>query len=120
MSEPEASGSSSFRAAFTEAQKRTERMEKLRQLHAKRTEASKLNHQEVVEEYKRNKMPANWEKKKEWAEHKLTEEEKKDKAAASGQDYERLKLLEVQADEAERWDRKKGFEKEHRPWFQWL
>jgi len=92
-------------------------MNKLRELHAKRTEASQLNHKEVVEEYKRNKMPANWEKKREWVEHKVEEEEKRDAASAEGLDYERMKLMDVQADEAERWERKRRAKKNEDPGF---
>ena len=40
-------------------------------------EARKLNHQEVVEEDKRLKLPANWEAKKARLEWELQEEEKK-------------------------------------------
>lgn len=46
------------------AQKREQRLRKFRELHLKRNEARKLNHQEVVEEDKRLKLPANWEAKK--------------------------------------------------------
>ena len=49
----------------------------------------------------------NWEKKKEWADYKLSEIEMKEKANEEGIDYDRVKLLDVQADEAERWERKK-------------
>lgn len=40
-------------------------------------EARKLNHQEVVEEDKRLKLPANWEAKKARLEWELAEDEKK-------------------------------------------
>lgn len=81
------------------------------------TEGSKLNHQEVVAEYKRSKLPANWEKKREWADHKLKEEEDREKATEMGLDYERIKLLEVQADEAEKWDKRKKAKKNEDPGF---
>ncbi|PKK19531.1 SYF2 pre-mRNA-splicing factor [Columba livia] len=70
-------------------------------------EARKLNHQEVVEEDKRLKLPANWEAKKARLEWQLQVEEKKKECAARGEDYERVKLLEISAEEAERWERKK-------------
>ncbi|KAM4541168.1 pre-mRNA-splicing factor syf2 [Fundulus diaphanus] len=89
------------------SQKREERLRKFRELHFKRNEARKLNHQEVVEEDKRLKLPANWEAKKSRLEWELTENEKKKECAARGEDYNRVKLLEVTADEAERWERKK-------------
>lgn len=59
------------------AQKREQRLRKFRELHLKRNEARKLNHQEVVEEDKRLKLPANWEAKKARLEWELQEEEKK-------------------------------------------
>lgn len=40
-------------------------------------EARKLNHQEVVEEDKRLKLPSNWEAKKSRLEWELAEDEKK-------------------------------------------
>ena len=43
---------------------REERMKRLRDLQMRRNEARKLNHQEVVEEDKRNKLPVNHEKKR--------------------------------------------------------
>nr|XP_006130529.1 pre-mRNA-splicing factor SYF2 [Pelodiscus sinensis] len=89
------------------AQKREERLRKFRELHMKRNEARKLNHQEVVEEDKRLKLPANWEAKKARLEWELKVEEKKKECAATGEDYERVKLLEISAEDAERWERKK-------------
>uniref|UniRef100_A0A8C0F7M0 Pre-mRNA-splicing factor SYF2 n=1 Tax=Bubo bubo TaxID=30461 RepID=A0A8C0F7M0_BUBBB len=70
-------------------------------------EARRLNHQEVVEEDKRLKLPANWEAKKARLEWELKVEEKKKECAARGEDYERVKLLEISAEDAERWERKK-------------
>ncbi|XP_069901835.1 pre-mRNA-splicing factor SYF2-like [Globicephala melas] len=58
------------------AQKRELRLRKFRELHLKRNEARKLNHQEVVEEDKRLKLPANWEAKKAHLEWELQEKEK--------------------------------------------
>ncbi|KAG9470299.1 pre-mRNA-splicing factor SYF2 [Eleutherodactylus coqui] len=89
------------------AQKREERLRKFRELHLKRNEARKLNHQEVVEEDKRQKLPSNWEARKARLEWELKEEERKKECVANGVDYERAKLLEISADEAERWERKK-------------
>ncbi|TFK13276.1 Pre-mRNA-splicing factor syf2 [Platysternon megacephalum] len=89
------------------AQKREERLRKFRELHMKRNEARKLNHQEVVEEDKRLKLPANWEAKKARLEWELKVEEKKKECASKGEDYERVKLLEISAEDAERWERKK-------------
>ncbi|XP_056374871.1 pre-mRNA-splicing factor SYF2 [Hyla sarda] len=89
------------------AQKREERLRKFRELHLKRNEARKLNHQEVVEEDKRQKLPSNWEARKARLEWELKEEEKKKECAANGVDYKRAKLLEISAEDAERWERKK-------------
>ncbi|XP_025712236.1 pre-mRNA-splicing factor SYF2-like isoform X2 [Callorhinus ursinus] len=94
-------------AAELAAQKREQRLRKLRELHLKRNEARKLNHQEVVEEDKGLKLPANWEAKKARLEWELQEEEKKKDCAARGEDYEKVKLLEISAEDAERWERKK-------------
>ncbi|XP_029805271.1 pre-mRNA-splicing factor SYF2 isoform X3 [Suricata suricatta] len=94
-------------AAELAAQKREQRLRKFRELHLKRNEARKLNHQEVVEEDKRLKLPANWEAKKARLEWELQEEEKKKECAARGEDYEKVKLLEISAEDAERWERRK-------------
>ncbi|KAG8143108.1 hypothetical protein E2320_000390 [Naja naja] len=89
------------------AQKREERLRKFRELHLKRNEARKLNHQEVVEEDKRLKLPTNWEAKKARLEWELKVEEKKKECLLKGEDYERVKLLEVSAEDAERFERKR-------------
>lgn len=92
------------------------------------------NHKEVVEEDKRNKLPANWESRKRQAEWILQDEAARKEAEAKvitsngiwifiqiiyqsfnlyapfiiqGEDYERKKLLEINATEAERIARKK-------------
>ena len=54
-------------------EKYAERMKKLRDLHMKRNEARKMNHQEVVEEDRRNKEPKNMEARKKRAEYVLKE-----------------------------------------------
>uniref|UniRef100_A0A8C1JQ23 Pre-mRNA-splicing factor SYF2 n=1 Tax=Cyprinus carpio TaxID=7962 RepID=A0A8C1JQ23_CYPCA len=89
------------------AQKREERLRKFRELHFKRNEARKLNHQEVVEEDKRLKLPSNWEAKKARLEYELIVDQKKKECAERGEDYNRVKLLEISAEDAERWERKK-------------
>ncbi|KAJ3613190.1 hypothetical protein NHX12_019442 [Muraenolepis orangiensis] len=87
--------------------KREERLRKFRELHFKRNEARKLNHQEVVEEDKRLKLPANWESKKARIEWELAEDLKKKECAENGEDYHRVKLLDIGAEDAERWEKKK-------------
>ncbi|KAM3657774.1 pre-mRNA-splicing factor SYF2 [Ammospiza nelsoni] len=94
-------------AAKAAEQRREERLRRFRELHMKRYEACKLNSQEVVEEDKRLKLPPNWEAKKARLEWELQVQEKKKECAARGEDYERVKLLEVSAEDAERWERKK-------------
>lgn len=84
-----------------------EKMKKLKELHLKRNEARQLNHKEVVEEDKRNKMPANWEARKRKAEWILNDEQQRKDAGEKGEDYDRTKLLNVSALEAERLDRRK-------------
>ncbi|XP_051506760.1 pre-mRNA-splicing factor syf2-like [Myxocyprinus asiaticus] len=88
-------------------QKREERLRKFRELHFKRNEARKMNHQEVVEEDKRLKLPSNWEAKKARLEYELMVDQRKKECAERGEDYNRVKLLEVSAEDAERWERKK-------------
>ncbi|XP_052006818.1 pre-mRNA-splicing factor syf2 [Xyrauchen texanus] len=88
-------------------QKREERLRKFRELHFKRNEARKLNHQEVVEEDKRLKLPSNWEAKKARLEYELMVDQRKKECAERGEDYARVKLLDVSAEDAERWERKK-------------
>ncbi|XP_018424456.1 PREDICTED: pre-mRNA-splicing factor SYF2 [Nanorana parkeri] len=87
--------------------KREERLRKFRELHLKRNEARKLNHQEVVEEDKRQKLPSNWEARKARLEWEVKEEEKKKECVEKGIDYKRAKLLDISAEEADRWERKK-------------
>lgn len=65
-----------------------------------------MNHQEVVEEDKRAKLPGNWEAQKARADWILNNEAKKKDAAEKGDDYHKVKLLNVGADEAERKDAK--------------
>ncbi|KRY47002.1 Heparan sulfate glucosamine 3-O-sulfotransferase 3B1 [Trichinella britovi] len=61
-------------------------------------EARKLNHREVVEEDRRNKLPANYEAKRKRAEWEISEFEKRKEAEERGEDYDRLKLLQMPAD----------------------
>lgn len=97
--------------------KKSERLAKLKSLAAKRAESNQQNHREVVEEYKRMKLPSNFERKREWAEMKLEKEKLKEQMKKEGKDYERISYLEMQADEAEKWEKKqrdkKGPENEY-------
>ncbi|XP_071818592.1 pre-mRNA-splicing factor syf2-like isoform X2 [Apostichopus japonicus] len=99
--------SSSGSSTKTAAQKKFGRMIKLRELQLKRNEARKLNHAEVVEEDRRNKLPSNYEARKRKGEWILQEEEKRKAAEAKGEDYDRVKVMDVTAEDADRWERKK-------------
>jgi len=81
-------------------------LNKLRELKSRRMEGTKSNHQEVVAEDKRSKLPSNWEAKKARADWILSSEARRKDAADRGEDYDMTKLLEIGADEAERKDRK--------------
>ncbi|XP_013405461.1 pre-mRNA-splicing factor SYF2 [Lingula anatina] len=100
--DPEAGTSSTSGASSRE-----DRLKRLKELHLRRNEARKLNHQEVVEEDRRKKLPTNWEAKRKRVEWEEEEEKKRQECEAKGEDYDRVKLLDVGADEAERWERKK-------------
>ncbi|XP_072382636.1 pre-mRNA-splicing factor Syf2 [Diabrotica undecimpunctata] len=91
----------------TFAEKQAERMKKLRELHKVRNEARTHNHQEVVAEDSRIKLPQNWESRKRRAEWILNDQKEREEAAKEGKDYDRIKLLNVSAVEAERFDRMK-------------
>lgn len=89
------------------AAKLAERKARLKQLHTVRQAARSHNHQEVVAEDARNKLPANWETRQRQADWLVTDATARQEAAAVGQDYDRLKLLEVSANEADRIEQKK-------------
>lgn len=91
----------------TFAEKQAERMKRLRNLHTLRNEARSQNHQEVVAEDARNKMPANWESRKKRAEWILNDQKEREEAKLRGEDYDRTKLLNISAVEAERIEKKK-------------
>jgi len=85
-------------AESSASDKAAERMKKLKELHLKRNEARKLNHQEVVEESRRNTLPQNWEARKRRADWELQEIEGRKEADAEGKDFDRQKMLGMQAD----------------------
>ncbi|KAM4901322.1 peptidyl-prolyl cis-trans isomerase-like 4 [Sylvia borin] len=93
--------------AMVVEQRREQQLRRFQELQMKRYEACKLNRQEVVEEDKRLKLPPNWEAKKARLEREMQVQEKKKECAAGGEDYERVKLLEISAEDAEKWERKK-------------
>lgn len=89
------------------SEKLAERKERLLLLHKQRQEARTQNHQEVVAEDARKKLPSNWEARKRQAEWLLADDKARAEAQSNGKDYERLKLLEVSAVDAERIEKKK-------------
>ncbi|CAH1788015.1 unnamed protein product [Owenia fusiformis] len=100
-----AAGSS--KSAFAAEMKKQERMNKLKELQMKRNQARKLNHQEVVEEDQRNKLPANWDQKRRRLEWESDEAKLKAECKEQGKDFDRVRLREVGADDAEKWEKKK-------------
>ncbi|XP_043498591.1 pre-mRNA-splicing factor Syf2 [Polistes fuscatus] len=90
---------------------------RLQELRSKRNEARQENHKEVVEEDKRNKLPANYESRKRQAEWILQDEAARKAAEEKGEDYERIKLLHIDAREAERIAKKKQNKKNPDPGF---
>lgn len=80
---------------------------RLAKLHTKRNEAAALNHKEVVEEDRLKQMPKNHLKKRERLEAEFREEKRKEAVIAEGKDYDRVRMLEIGADEAEQYERKK-------------
>ncbi|XP_059153900.1 pre-mRNA-splicing factor syf2-like [Physella acuta] len=89
------------------ASSKSDKLKRLRDLELKMNEARKMNHAEVVAEDERKKRPQNFEAKRKRLEWEQEQAEKKKECVAKGENYDRVKLLEVGADEAERWERKK-------------
>jgi pre-mRNA-splicing factor SYF2 len=91
----------------TSASKKEQQMARLRDLHLRRNEARKLNHQEVVDEDHRKKLPSNFEARQRRIEWEEEQERIKKECAERGEDYDIVKLRDVGADEVERLERKK-------------
>lgn len=91
----------------TVAEKLAERKERLRNLHKLRQEARTQNHHEVVAEDARKKLPNNYEARKRQADWLLADDKAREEAQAQGKDYDRIKLLEISAVDAERIEKKK-------------
>lgn len=96
----------------TEAKKK-ERLNRLHQLRMRQNEARKLNHREVLEEDRKSKLPANWEKQKERLEHEEAKDLKRKEIEETGQSYDRLRALEWTAEECEIWEKRKA--RKHNP-----
>ncbi|XP_022916634.1 pre-mRNA-splicing factor Syf2 [Onthophagus taurus] len=89
------------------AQKNLDRLKRLSNLKKLVNDARKDNHQEVLAEDARNKLPANFESRKRQAEWLLNDQKARSEAQSKGLDYDRVKLLSVSALEAESLERKK-------------
>jgi len=83
--------------------------ERFKALHQRRQEARKRNHETVVEEDRVLKLPKNFEAKQSRQKWELEELEAKKKAEESGQDFDRIKALSMQADVHDKieWSKKK-------------
>lgn len=84
-----------------------ERMKKLRDLHNARNEARTHNHKEVVAEDARSKLPSNWGARQQQAEWMVNDEKEREEAKVKGLDYDRVKLLNVTASDAEKLEKKR-------------
>jgi len=73
----------------------------------KMNEARKLNHAEVVAEDERKKRPKNFEQKRKRLEWEEEEAQLKKECAEKGQNFDRVKLMNIGAEESERWEKKK-------------
>jgi pre-mRNA-splicing factor SYF2 len=82
-------------------------LKRLRELHKRRLDARQLNHREVVEEDRRNKLPANWEAKQRTVAWEEEDEKARQEAEAAGEDYEKEKMMKTSASELERLERKR-------------
>lgn len=102
-----ATDSSSSTKVMTFAEKQAERMKRLRTLQSARNEARTHNHQEVVAEEARHKLPSNYEAKRRQAEWLVDDQKKREEAESEGKNYDRVKVLNISALEAERLERKK-------------
>jgi len=91
--------------------------DKLRELHLKRNEARKLNHQEVSAEDQRLKLPANYEARRKRAEWELEEQKSRKEAEELGEDYDKIKLLEETAEDIEIYENRKRKKKNLDPGF---
>ncbi|VDK56475.1 unnamed protein product [Cylicostephanus goldi] len=72
--------------------------DRFRKLHQLRQQSRKANHEQVVEEDRKKKLPKNYEAKKARDEWELQEMEERKKAEEQGLDYERIKALNTPAD----------------------
>lgn len=81
--------------------------QRFRKLHQLRQQCRKANHEQVVEEDRRKKLPKNYEARKARDEWELQEMEERKKAEEEGLDYDRIKALNTPADIAARIEMKR-------------
>ena len=93
--------------ASEEKKKNDERMKRLHQLRLRQNEARKMNHKEVIEEDRKQKLPVNWEKQRDRLDHEEAKEKRRQEIEDQGQSYDRVRALEWTAEECEQWDRKR-------------
>jgi pre-mRNA-splicing factor SYF2 len=72
-----------------------------------------MNHKEVIEEDRKQKLPSNWEKQKERLEYEEEKEKKRKDIEDQGLSYDRVRALEWTAEECDSWERKRL--KKHNP-----
>ncbi|KAH7709596.1 GCIP-interacting protein p29 [Aphelenchoides avenae] len=77
-------------------------MDRFKALHKRREDSRRVNHEHVVEEDRQAKLPKNFESKRRRQEWELQEIEARKAAEERGEDYDRLKALETQADVADK------------------
>merc|ERR1719414_2323146 len=97
------SGASSSAGTSGQNDSKADRLQKLRELRLKMNEARKMNHQEVQEEDRRSKLPKNWEARKRQVDWEEEQERKKKECHAKGENFDRVKLLDISAEDAEKW-----------------
>ncbi|CRK87992.1 CLUMA_CG001778, isoform A [Clunio marinus] len=91
--------------ATSTSDKMKERMAKLKNLHNVRNEARNQNHSEVKKEMERMTLPKNWDIRQQKAEWLIKDKANRDDAEEKGMDYDRVKLLNVSAQDQERIDK---------------
>ncbi|KAF1761592.1 hypothetical protein GCK72_009848 [Caenorhabditis remanei] len=81
--------------------------QRFRDLHKLRQKARKENHEQVVEEDRRSKLPKNHESKKERDQWQVKELQDRKEAEDKGLDFERVRSLEMSADVTEKLEQKR-------------
>jgi pre-mRNA-splicing factor SYF2 len=117
---PDAGGKFAVPTISAASQRRQAQLEKIKLLRNTRNDARKMNRQAVQEEDRLSKLPSNHGARQERAQWKLDEIVRKEKAAGAAEDYDLVKLREVQADHAESKQVKKNNKKDpDQGWTSW-